>query len=299
MKDDLGRAVTYMVIAMTLIPLLNASAKYLTNYYPVIEIVWARYAGHFIYMVLAFSPRRGMSLLVSSQPAMQLLRSALLCASTAIYMTALHYISLTTAAAISFTGPFMVAALSPLVLGERVGAMRWLAIGIGFLGSLVVIRPGFGDVDKAVFLVFFSALFSALYQVMTRKLAAHDRAETSITYIALSGFVITTLPLPFFWVTPTSWLHALLFVGLGLFGGFGHYFLVRAFELAPAPFISPFNYGQIVGAAILGLVVFGQFPDIWVWLGSAIIAASGLFILYWERRQKLREAREALAAPVE
>jgi drug/metabolite transporter (DMT)-like permease len=288
MKDDLGRAVLYMVVAMTLIPLLNASAKYLTAYYPVLEIVWARYAGHFIYMVLAFSPRRGASLLVSSQPAMQLLRSALLCTSTLIYMTALHYIPLTTAAAISFTGPFMVAALAPLVLGERVGMMRWLAIGIGFLGALVVIRPGYGAVDKAAFLVFFSALFSALYQVMTRKLAAHDRAETSITYIALSGFILTTIPLPFVWTTPTAPLHWLVFVGLGVFGGFGHYFLVRAFELAPAPFISPFNYGQIVGAAILGFVVFGQFPDIWVWLGSAIIAASGLFILYWERRQAAR-----------
>lgn len=288
MKDDLGRAVLYMIVAMTLIPLLNASAKFLTTDYPIVQIVWARYAGHFVYMVLAFAPRRGASLLASSQPGMQLVRSTLLCISTAIYMTALHYVSLTTAAAISFTGPFMVAALAPLMLGERVGAMRWLAIGVGFLGALVVIRPGFGNFEAAAFLVFGSSLFSALYQIMTRKLAAHDRAETSITYIALAGFILTSIPLPFLWKTPQSMLDLLLFVGLGVFGGFGHYFLVRAFELAPAPFISPFNYGQLVGAALLGFVVFGQVPDIWVWIGSAIIAASGLFILYWERRQRTR-----------
>ncbi|HET9904743.1 MAG TPA: DMT family transporter [Xanthobacteraceae bacterium] len=285
-QDDFGRAVLYMIFAMTLIPMLNASAKYLAADYPILQIVWARYAGHFFYMIAAFGPRRGASLLVSSQPGMQVLRSTLLCLSTAIYMTALRYIPLTTAAAISFTGPFMVAGMAPLLLGERVGMMRWLAIGVGFLGALLVIRPGFGAVDAAAFLVFFSALFSALYQIMTRKLAAHDRAETSITYIALSGFVLTSIPLPFVWTTPATPLDWALFVGLGFFGGFGHYFLVRAFELAPAPFISPFNYGQIVGAAILGFLVFGQFPDLWVWLGSAVIAGSGLFILYWERRRK-------------
>jgi drug/metabolite transporter (DMT)-like permease len=182
----------------------------------------------------------------------------------------------------------MVTAMAPFVLGERVGGLRWLAVAIGFAGALVVIRPGFGDVDKAAFLVFFSAFASACYQIMTRKLAAHDRAETSITYIALAGFVLTSIPLPFIWQTPASLHHLALFVGLGVFGGFGHYFLVRAFELAPAPFISPFNYGQIVGAAILGFVVFGQFPDVWVWAGSAIIAGSGLFMLFWERRQKAR-----------
>jgi drug/metabolite transporter (DMT)-like permease len=288
MKDDLGRAVLYMVIAMTLIPLLNASAKYLTTYYPVIEIVWARYAGHFVYMILAFAPRRGASLLASSQPGLQLVRSTLLCVSTLIYMTALHYVPLTTAAAISFTGPFIVTALAPLLLAESVGWMRWAAVAVGLCGALVVIRPGFGDVNPAAFLVFGSALSSALYQIMTRKLAAHDRAETSITYIALAGFMLTSIPLPFVWTTPASPLHLLLFVGLGVFGGFGHYFLVRAFELAPAPFISPFNYGQIVGAAILSFIVFGQFPDVWVWSGSAIIAGSGLFMLYWERRQKAR-----------
>ncbi|MBX6426942.1 MAG: DMT family transporter [Variibacter sp.] len=239
-------------------------------------------------MILAFAPRRGARLLVASQPLLQLVRSTLLCISTFIYMTALHYVPLTTAAAISFTGPFIVTALSPALLGERVGGVRWLAVAAGFLGALVVIRPGFGDVNSAAFLVFGSALASALYQILTRKLAAHDRAETSITYIALAGFVLTSIPLPFVWVTPASALHLLLFVGLGVFGGFGHYFLVRAFELAPAPFISPFNYGQLIGAALLSFVVFGQFPDVWVWTGSLIIVGSGLFMLYWERRNKTR-----------
>ena len=108
-----------------------------------------------------------------------------------------------------------------------------------------------------------------MYQLLTRKLAAHDLAETSITYIALAGFVLTTIPLPFVWKTSVSWHDALLFFGLGLFGGFGHYFIVRAYEIAPAPFVSPFNYLQLIGAALLGFVVFGQLPDVFVCGGVA------------------------------
>jgi drug/metabolite transporter (DMT)-like permease len=277
-----------MMLSAILIPLLNASSKYLTQFYPVVEITWARYAGHFVFMLLVFAPRRGTRLLVSSRPVLQLVRSALLCLSTLIYITALTWVALPTATAISFTGPLIVTALAPFLLGEQVGRTRWLAVGVGFLGALVVVRPGMEGANQAALLVLASASASALYQIMTRKLASQDPAETSITYIALAGFVLTSVPLPFVWVTPESLWHALVFVGLGLFGGFGHYFLVRAFELAPAPVVSPFNYGQLIGAAVLSYSVFGQIPDAWTWLGAFIIAASGIFMLYAERSRGRR-----------
>src|SRR3954467_1430128 len=231
--DDLNRAVLYMVFAAVLIPLLNASAKYLSSTYPVLEITWARYADHFAYMLIAFAPQRGLSLLASSRPTLQLVRSSLLCVSTLIFVMALRYVPLPTATAISFTSPFIVTALAPLLLGEAVGRYRWCAVVIGFLGALIVVRPGITGTNEAAFLIFGSALASALYQILSRKLAAHDEAETSITYIALAGFLITTVPLPFVWQTPASGFDCLVFLGLGLFGGFGHYFMVRAFELAP------------------------------------------------------------------
>jgi drug/metabolite transporter (DMT)-like permease len=277
-----------MMLSAILIPLLNASSKYLTQFYPVVEITWARYAGHFVFMLLVFAPRRGTRLLVSSRPVLQLVRSTLLCLSTLIYISALKWVELPTATAISFTGPLIVTALAPFLLGEQVGRTRWLAVGVGFLGALVVVRPGMEGANQAALLVLASASASALYQIMTRKLASQDAAETSITYIALAGFVLTSVPLPFVWVTPTSLWHALVFVGLGLFGGFGHYFLVRAFELAPAPVVSPFNYGQLIGAAVLSYSVFGQIPDAWTWLGAFIIAASGIFMLYAERSRGRR-----------
>jgi drug/metabolite transporter (DMT)-like permease len=283
--DDLNRAVLYMIAAAVLIPLLNASAKYLAATYPILEIAWARYAGHFLYMLLLFAPRRGLRLLACSRPGLQLLRSTLLCIATIIFIAGLRFVPLPTATAISFMGPFIVTALAPLVLDERVGARRWLAVAVGFLGALVVVRPGMEGTNTAALLFFGSAFASALYQLLTRKLAAHDPAETSITYIALAGFILTTVPLPFVWETPRSWLDTALFLSLGLFGGFGHYFLVRAYEIAPAPFVSPFNYLQLIGAALLGFVVFGHLPDLFVWVGAAIIAGSGIFMLYAERRK--------------
>jgi drug/metabolite transporter (DMT)-like permease len=277
-----------MMLSAILIPLLNASSKYLTQFYPVVEITWARYAGHFVFMLVVFAPRRGTRLLVSSRPVLQLVRSTLLCLSTLIYISALKWVELPTATAISFMGPLIVTALAPFLLGEQVGRTRWLAVGVGFLGALVVVRPGMEGANQAALLVLASASASALYQIMTRKLASQDPAETSITYIALAGFVLTSVPLPFVWVTPASLWHALVFVGLGLFGGFGHYFLVRAFELAPAPVVSPFNYGQLIGAAVLSYSVFGQIPDAWTWLGAFIIVASGIFMLYAERSRSRR-----------
>jgi drug/metabolite transporter (DMT)-like permease len=285
--DDVKRAVLYMAYAMALIPLLNAAAKFLSRDYAIPEIVWARYAGHFIYMLIAFAPRRGVRLLITASPLMQLLRSTLLFASTAIYFTALSYVALPTAAAISFTGPFIVTMLAPAVLGETVGLRRWVSVILGFIGALVIVRPGIAaDTNQwAAFLVLGSATTSALYQLFTRRLAAHDAAETSITYIALAGFLIASAILPFYWKTPASLLDALLFVSLGVFGGFGHYFIVRAYELAAAPVVAPLNYGQLLGTAILSYVVFGEFPDFLTWVGAAIIVGSGIYMIWGERRR--------------
>lgn len=184
----------------------------------------------------------------------------------------------------------MVTGLAPLILGERVGFVRWLAVGAGFMGALVVVRPGASGQDWAVALLLANAAASAVIQLMSRKLAQHDGAVISNTYMVLVGFVLMSLPLPFVWRMPTDSLDALVFLGIEITGGVGHYLLVRAFELAPAAFVSPFTYGQILGATLISYLVFGQLPDTWTWVGAAIIVASGLFILYWERCAKAANA---------
>jgi drug/metabolite transporter (DMT)-like permease len=282
-KDNFGRAVLFMLLAAVLLPLLNASIKYLVQTYPVTELLWARYAGHLGFMLAVFAPRYGRALLASARPGLQIGRSLLFCGSTFLMFSGLEFIPLATAAAISFTAPLIVTAASPLVLGERAGLARTLAVAVGFLGTLIVVRPGSGALHVAAFLVLGSATASAMTQLLSRKLAGYDSPETSNTYMVLAGFVLATVPLPFVWQWPKDAWDALLFALLGVLGGLGHYCLVRAFELAPAPFVSPFNYAQILGAALLGFVVFNQAPDIWTWCGAGIIAASGVFILLRER----------------
>jgi drug/metabolite transporter (DMT)-like permease len=234
-------------------------------------------------MLVVFAPRHGRALLASTRPALQVLRSLLFCGSSFLTFYALAFVPLATAAAISFTAPLIVTAASPLVLGERVGPSRAIAVAAGFVGALIVVRPGSGALHWAAFLLLGSAMASAVTQLLSRKLAAYDSPETSNTYMVVAGFVLATVPLPFVWQSPDEIWDAALFAMIGVLGGLGHYYLVRAFELAPAPFVSPFNYAQILGAAWLGFLIFGQLPDFWTWCGAAIIAASGLFVLLRER----------------
>jgi drug/metabolite transporter (DMT)-like permease len=283
--DNLERAVLFVVLSVLVLPAVNACAKYL-NAYSVVQITWARYAGHFAFMLLVFVPRSGLELLRTTRLGLQLTRSCLHCASALLTFYALGFVALPTATAISFSAPLMVTALAPLVLGETVGLARMLAVAAGFVGALVVVRPSADGQNWAVVLLLANAAISAVIQLMSRKLAQHDGAATSNTYMVLVGFVAMTLPLPFVWRTPADTLDAMVFVGIGISGGIGHYLLVRAFELAPAAFVSPFTYGQIIGATLISYLVFGQLPDVSTWIGAAIIAASGLFILYRERRAR-------------
>jgi drug/metabolite transporter (DMT)-like permease len=290
-KDNYARAVLFMLLAAVLLPVLNASIQYLVPTYSVAELLWARYAGHLGFMLIVFAPRYGLALFASSRPGLQVARSLLFCGSTFLTFYALGFVPLATAAAIFLTAPLIVTGLSPFVLGEKVRLTRALAVAAGFLGALIVVRPGSGALHWAAFLIFGSATASALTQLLSRKLAGHDSPETSNTYMVTAGFVLASMPLPFIWQAPANYWDAFLFVMLGVLGGLGHYFVVRAFELAPAPFVSPFNYAQILTAALVGFLVFGQLPDLWTWCGAGIIAASGLFILFHERRRAARATR--------
>jgi drug/metabolite transporter (DMT)-like permease len=283
--NDYRRAVLFMALAAVFLPLLNAAIQYLAPAYPVGQLLWVRYAGHLAFMVIVFAPARGAALLASSRPGLQVARSALFCASTFLTFYALGFVPLATATAILFTSPLIVTALAPLLLRETVDRASALAVLAGFVGALIVARPGSGALHSSAFLILGSAAASAMTQILSRKVAGHDRPETTNTYMVLVGFVLASLALPFVWRWPADPWDAVLLASLGIFGGLGHYCLVRAFELAPAPFVSPFNYVQILGAALLGFLVFGQVPDLWLWGGAAIIAGSGVFILLHEQRR--------------
>lgn len=294
------RGILLMCAGVAMFPFLNASAKLLTAGYPVSQILWARFTIHLALMLIAFVPRRGWRVLVAHRPGLHAARSFLLFGSTSFYVSAIGQVPLATASAIGFTAPLIVTCLSVPLLGEPVGPRRWAAVAIGFLGALVVIRPHSGLDNAAALLVLGSTGCYALYQLVTRKVGTTDAAETGIIYAALAGAVVMSFVLPFTFKLPVRPLDWALFLCPGLFGGFGHYLIVRAFQDAPAALLSPFGYLELIGTTILGYLIFGNFPDGWTWVGVAVILASGAYVAYRERRVRERRSGSGAraAAPV-
>lgn len=286
-SNDPLRGFLFMGLAvMVMFPCMNASVKYLSTEFNTPMLIWWRYCGHFLVTLLMFLPSRGMRLFFTRNLKIQILRSILLFACTAFYFVALNFIPLATAAVIGFTSPFIVTALSVPILGESVGWRRWAAVFVGFIGALIVIRPGTGSLHWAAFLVLGTATCYALYQVMTRKIAGRDDPATTITYTAIVGAIIISCIAPFYWQLPAQWLDIALFIVVGVFGGVGHYFVVKAFQYGQASVLAPMTYGQLVGALCFGYLIFGDLPDLWSWVGAAIIVGCGLYIGYREGRHR-------------
>jgi drug/metabolite transporter (DMT)-like permease len=274
-----------MIAATVLFVCMNTIAKVLSPELPSVEIVWARSAGHFVFIVALLGPRFGWARLFDTRSLpLQIGRSLLQVGSQMFFFTAIGRVQLADATAVSFTAPFVVAALAGPMLRERVGAGHWAAIAAGFAGALIVIRPG-GGMNAYLWLILGSSICYALYQLLTRRVAAFDRPETSVTYSALVGTVLLSLVVPFEWTTPSGgWAWAGL-VALGVLGALGHYLVAHALTVAAASIISPFHYVQLVWAAGMGYVVFGDVPSVWTWLGAAVIITSGLSIAVKEARR--------------
>ncbi len=293
--DSVLRAVSYMCLAAVMFPMLNASAKYLGQRYPMPELFWVRYAGHVGYCLIAFLPRHGRALFATQRPGAHAMRSLLLFGASACYFLALRTIDLSTASAITFVGPIIVTALSVPMLRERVGPRRWTAVMLGFVGALIIIRPGFATVQWGAILVLADAFFYAVYQILSRKVGGFDAAPVSITLAGIGGFVCASLILPFSQVRlPHAPLDILLLMTLGLWGLLGHFFVIKAVQWGRASIVAPMGYLELVGATLVGWLVFNNFPDGLTWLGAAVIVASGLYIAYREHRlQQLRRQQPA------
>jgi drug/metabolite transporter (DMT)-like permease len=285
-QSDALRAILLMCLGVSMFPFLNTSAKLLTAHFPVSEIIWARFAGHLMVMLAVLLPSRGWPIFQARRPTIQIARSFLLLGSTAFFVTAIGRVPLATASAIGFSSPIIVTALSVPLLGESVGPRRWGAVVVGFIGVLIVIRPGSGLLSPATLLLLGSASCYALYQIATRRGGAHDSAETGIIYAALVGTLVTSAIVPFNFEMPHRFVDTALLVSLGVFGGVGHYFVIQAFRLGPAAVVSPFGYLELVGTATLGYLVFGNFPDSWTWAGAGLIVASGVYIAIREHRRR-------------
>ena len=278
--DDSLRGILFMCLTAILVfPFLNGLVKYLlANDYSIVQVMWMRSIVHMAWMLVLFLPTGGLRILRSNRPGLQLVRSTLQLVALVLYIIALSHVPLTAITMAFFTAPLMVVALSVPMLGERVGPRRWGAVAVGFAGAAVIFRPGGEIIHWSFPLVLGAAAAYALFQIQTRQLAAHDDYRTTAIYTIIVALVGTTIAGPFFWTWPESLAHWGAFIGLGLFGGFGHYCVIKAYQYARASVVGPFDYGQLIGAPVIGFLWFGEVVDLWTWLGAAIIVASGLYI---------------------
>jgi drug/metabolite transporter (DMT)-like permease len=272
---------------------MDTLAKFLLRSYPLPPLIFARYAVHTLLMLMLLAPRMGFDLLRTKRPGLQVMRGLLLVASTGLFYLALRYLPLAEAAAITFVAPVMVTALSGPMLGERVSARQWVAVTLGFIGVLVIIRPGGGMLTYASVLPLVTALLFALYQIMTRKLAGRENPFTTLFFTALVGTLAASLMLPFSWQSP-SLTQAGLMAAIGCLGGLGHFLLIWAVEIASPTALAPFIYTQLVWSTLLAFVAFGEFPDLVSMLGMLVIIAAGLLPVNWRR---LRQTSEAVERP--
>jgi drug/metabolite transporter (DMT)-like permease len=279
------RGILLMCTAAMLFPVMNGFAKALIAHYHPTQIVWARNASHLIFLLALFVPRTGLvRLLRCNRPLGQMSISLLLLVSTGMMFVSLEFIPLANASAIIFTAPLIVTLLSVLLLKEKVGLSRWIAVLVGFGGMLIVMRPGSTLFHWAAFLVLGSAATYAMYQIVMRRIAGADTPETTAVYSVVLSTLLMSVVVPFFWKTPETLAHVLMFCGMGVIGGIGHYCIAHAMALAPASRVSPFNYVQILGAIIFDYLVFATFPDLWTWVGAAVIAGSGIYLLLQEAK---------------
>lgn len=279
------KGIALMCLAVLLFASHDTLAKYLSAFYPIVMVVWARYVVHTLLMLVVFVPRSGFSAVVrTKRPGLQLLRALCLIGTSLLFTTGLRYIPLAEATAVNFLAPLLVTALSVPLLGERVTRAQWLAVLAGFVGVLIVVRPGGALFTPAILLPLGSALCFGCYQLLTRRLSGIDSPTTSNFLTGIFNSLIMSTLLPFFWSTPT-WVHGLFMIGLGTCGMLGHMLLTQAFRHAAPAMLAPFSYGQILFAGFYGYLIFGHTPDNYGFVGIAVICLSGLAVAWAQRKR--------------
>jgi drug/metabolite transporter (DMT)-like permease len=281
---NIRRGILWMLLTSLLFVSLDATAKYLTRRYPVAEIVWARYLFHVVFSMIWAAPQLSV-VLRRARFGMQAARGLALVATTGLYFIGISTIPLAEATSIQFLSPILVTALSVPLLGEQVGLRRWIGVGVGFVGAIIIVRPGAGILHAAALVVLASSFINALYLIATRVLNRTDYPLTTNIYSAAVGAAAASLFLPFGWVTPDleGWL---LMALAGFFGTTGHFCLIKAFAAAPPVAVVPFSYLGLLWSTLYGYLLFGDLPDHWTLLGALIIVGSGLYIFYRERVKK-------------
>jgi len=271
---------------------MDALAKWLMQDFSTLQVVWARYFFHTLIVGMVFTLQFGPGFMLAKRPLLQAMRAfCLLCVTFSLYF-AIKTISLADATAILFFAPVLVTLLAGLFLHERVGVQEWLAVFLGFIGVCFIVRPGFRELQLELLVALLAAIALSLYFVLTRALRGKDSEQTTLFHTTALGALVLTLLLPFWWLAPSmmQWGYLVLTGGMG---AAGHFLLVKAFHLAPAPLLSPFLNAQLVAAVLYSRIFFNDRLGITFYLGALLIVGAGLTV--WAR-QLMKAARSVKPA---
>ncbi len=272
----------FMLLAILMFTAMDALAKHLITLYPTWQVIWVRFLGQTVLVALYLNHRLP-GLLRTRHPGLQAARSFFQFGATALFFLSLAHIGLAEATALTDINPVLITLGAALFLGERLGPRRMLGVLVALMGALIVIRPGMGVFTPAALLPLACAVCYAAYALTTRYMGAQENIWTSIFYASLLGTVVTSALM--LWVfEPIRPVHLPLFAGIALLGTGAQFCLVRAYTLAEASVIAPFGYAGLLSATFWGIVVFGEYPDLWTVVGALVIVGAGLYVWHRETR---------------
>ncbi len=278
-RQEVLLGITLLVISAAIFAVVDGLSKILADAQSVGQIVWARYALALPVLLATTRPGEWLNLFRTKRPLLQIARGLTPLVISVTMVLGVRYLPLAEATVILFAGPFFVVALSVPFLGERVSVASWIGVIVGFIAVFIVARPGFGALSTYALLPLLGAVFFALLQLITRHLgAAGEKPTTTLAWTLLVGGIASTPVAAATWepITPTAWL---VMIGLGLVFGVSQLLMIRALTHASAALLAPFNYVQIIAAVIFGVIVFGDVPDLWTFLGIAVIIGAGIYVM--------------------
>ena len=277
-------AIALIVLSAACFTTVDVTVKVLGQRYPVPLIVWARWSVQTLIIVALLAPRMGFGMFRTKRLPMQLVRGVVLIGSSVCFFSALRLLPLAEVTALNYTSPILVTLMAAAFLHERLTRPRWAFIAAGFIGMLLVVRPGSDMLAPAALFAFAAAILYATFQILTRKLAGED-LMVLLVYPSMVGTVVLSLVVPFFF--PDKAWHPIVdtaaFLSIGAIGFIGHFLFIRAFQSASASAIAPFTYVQLVWSTLAGWIVFDTFPDGWTLAGIVVIAGSGVVLTAYER----------------
>ena len=270
--------IIFPILAYFSFSLLDTLQKTVVIYHSIFQILFLKYFFTLFLSVIESYRKKNINFFKTKKPTLQITRSILSIIESGCFVLSFRYLSLADAHSIASLTPVIVVALSALILREKVNLKTWIAIFIGFVGVLIIMRPGLSIFDPMSLIPLTAAFFLSLYQIVTRKVSEYDSSETSLFYTSVVGIILMSFIIPFFWQPMQSFSY-LLFLGVGIFFSVGIYFQIIALSFTKASIVQPFHYTLILWAIILGYIFYDELPDLPTITGAIVITLSGIYVL--------------------